>query len=134
MMPTPPRPTEAELAVLRVLWDRGPSSVREIHQALAGHKETVYTTTLKIVQKMHEKGLVVRDDSRRSHVFAAAFQAEQTQRQLLRDLLDRAFAGATARLVVQALEGERVSPAELAEIRSILDQLDAAKPGKGRKK
>jgi predicted transcriptional regulator len=134
MMPTPPRPTEAELAVLRVLWDRGPSSVREIHQTLAGRKDTVYTTTLKIVQKMHEKGLVVRDDSRRSHVFAAAFKAEQTQRQLLRDLVDRAFAGATSRLVVRALEEKRVSPAELAEIRGILDQLAAAKPNQGRKK
>src|SRR4051812_17702525 len=104
-----PRPTEAELELLRVLWQAGPSTVREIHQSLSESKGTGYTTTLKILQKMTDKGLVRRDESQRSHVYAAVWRAEQTQRQLVRDLLRRAFGGAPARLVVQALSEENVS-------------------------
>jgi predicted transcriptional regulator len=119
-----PRPTEAELELLQVLWQRGPSTVREIHEALSGEKETGYTTTLKILQKMTDKGLVQRDESRRSHVYQAAWQAEQTQRQLVRSLLRRAFGGSPAKLVVQALSEEKASPDELAEIRTLLDRLE----------
>jgi BlaI family transcriptional regulator, penicillinase repressor len=119
-----PRPTEAELELLQVLWQRGPSTVREIHEALSGKKGTGYTTTLKILQKMADKGLVERDESRRSHVYQAARQAEQTQRQLVRSLLRRAFGGSPAKLVVQALSEERASPDELAEIRTLLDRLE----------
>ncbi|HEX4142375.1 MAG TPA: BlaI/MecI/CopY family transcriptional regulator [Pirellulales bacterium] len=121
---TLPRPTEAELELLQVLWQRGPSTVREIHDALSGEKETGYTTTLKILQKMTDKGLVQRDESRRSHVYQAAWQAEQTQRQLVRSLLRRAFGGSAAKLVVQALSEERATPDELAEIRTLLDRLE----------
>lgn len=127
-----PKPTDAELALLAVLWRRGPSTVRDIHQSLPS-AGTGYTTTLKILQKMAEKGLVTRDESERSHVYAAATAAEQTQRQLLRDLLRRAFEGSPARLVMQALAAEPASAEELAAIRQLLDDLEA-KPKKGPKR
>jgi len=128
-----PRPTEAELELLSVLWERGPSTVREIHEVLSGKKDTGYTTTLKILQKMTAKGLVRRDQSRRSHVYEAAWRAEQTQRQLVRDLLHRAFGGEPGKLVVQALSEEKASAEELAEIRRMLDQLDARQTRRGTK-
>ncbi|HEX4072498.1 MAG TPA: BlaI/MecI/CopY family transcriptional regulator [Planctomycetaceae bacterium] len=128
-----PKPTEAELALLRVLWERGPSTVREIHENLSDEKETGYTTSLKILQNMAEKGLVARDESRRSHVYRAVYQAEQTQRQLVRDLLRRAFGGSPGKLVVQALSEETVSPDDLAEIRRLLDELEARQSRKGTK-
>ena len=119
-----PRPTEAELELLAVLWQRGPSTVREIHETLSGKKETGYTTTLKILQNMTDKGLVRRDASRRSHVYQAVLTADETQRQLVRSLLRRAFGGSPARLVVQALSEQRASAAELAEIRTLVDRLE----------
>jgi BlaI family transcriptional regulator, penicillinase repressor len=122
-----PRPTEAELELLRVLWSRGPSTVRAVHEALSDAKETGYTTTLKILQKMAEKGLVRRDESERSHVYSAAIRAEKTQRQLVRDLLQRAFGGSPGQLVLQALSEKRASAEELAEIRRLLDRLQKPK-------
>ena len=120
-----PKPTEAELELLGVLWARGPSTVRQIHEALSGQKSTGYTTTLKILQKMLEKGLLRRDERERSHVYEAVWKAEETQRQLVRDLLRRAFRGAAAKLVVQALSEEKVSGDDLATIRKMLDDLEA---------
>jgi BlaI family transcriptional regulator, penicillinase repressor len=120
-----PRPTEAELELLSVLWARGPSTVRQIHEALSGEKSTGYTTTLKILQKMLEKGLLRRDERERSHVYKAVWKAEETQRQLVRDLLRKAFRGAAAKLVVQALSEEKVSKTDLAEIRKMLNDLEA---------
>lgn len=119
-----PRPTEGELELLGVLWERGPSTVREIHEALSGDKQTGYTTTLKILQKMTDKGLVRRDESRRSHVYEPAIRAERTQRQLAGDLLKRAFGGSTARLMVAALGAKKASKRELAEIRRLLDEME----------
>ena len=119
-MPETPRPTDAELAILRVLWDRGPSTVREVHDVLGS--ETGYTTVLKLMQIMTEKGLVTRDDETRSHIYSAALPAQTTQRQLLKDLVDKAFAGSAAQLVLQALSTKRASPEELAEIRKLLDE------------
>jgi predicted transcriptional regulator len=98
-----PRPTAAELAILRVLWRRGPSTVREVQEALSDERGTGYTTALKLLQIMTEKGLVRRDDRVRTHVYAAALPAETTQRQLERDLLYRAFGGSAQQLVLQAL-------------------------------
>ena len=98
-----PKPTEAELQLLSVLWERGPSTVREIHEVVAGSKETGYTTTLKILQKMTDKGLVVRDESKRSHVYRAAARPEKTQRQLVDELIEKAFGGAAEKLVVQEI-------------------------------
>jgi BlaI family transcriptional regulator, penicillinase repressor len=118
----PPRPTDAELAILRVLWARGPSTVRQVLGALNESRPTGYTTVLKLLQIMTEKGLVARDESDRSHIYEARFSEDATQRQLLDDLLTRAFGGSAMKLVMQALSGTRTSPEELAEIRRLLDQ------------
>jgi predicted transcriptional regulator len=119
------KPTQAELAHLQVLWERGPSTVREIHEALRSGKETGYTTTLKILQNMTKKGLVRRDESKRSHVYTPALDAERTKRQLVRDLLQRVFAGAPGKLVVHALSEVPASAQELAEIRKLIDEIEA---------
>jgi predicted transcriptional regulator len=112
------KPTDAELAILRVLWARGPSTVRQVADDL--DREPGYTTVLKLLQIMTEKGLVVRDESARTHVYQAAYTQDQTQRQLVADLVDRAFGGSPAKLVMQALASKRASPAELEEIRKLL--------------
>lgn len=119
-VPTP-RPTDAELSILRVLWERGPSTVRQVHDVLGRERPTAYTTALKLLQIMTEKGLVERDERDRTHVYRARLTEEQTQRQLVRDLLDRAFGGSAAKLVLQALASRRASPDELREIRRIID-------------
>ena len=119
-MKDPRKPTEAELAILRVLWARGPSTVRDVFDALGG--EGAYTTVLKTLQIMTEKGLVRRDESARTHVYEAAFSEDQTQKQLVSDLLDRVFDGSAAKLVLQALEAGKASPGEIAEIRKLLDK------------
>jgi BlaI family penicillinase repressor len=119
------KPTQSELALLQVLWERGPSTVREIYEALRPEKVTGYTTTLKILQNMTEKGLVHRDESKRSHVYSPALDAERTKRQMVRDLLHRMFAGAPGKLVVHALSEARASAQELAEIRKLIDELEA---------
>jgi BlaI family transcriptional regulator, penicillinase repressor len=117
-----PRPTDAELAILRVLWERGPSTVRQVHEILVARVgPTAYTTALKLLQIMTEKGLVRRDDTDRSHVYAPRLSEEQTQRQLVRDLLDRAFGGSSSKLVMQALNARRATPEELGEIRKLIE-------------
>jgi len=116
-----PRPTDAELAILRVLWERGASTVRQVHEALADTRETGYTTTLKLMQIMADKGLVKRNETARSHVYSASAGEEQTQRQLVQDLVDRAFGGSAAQLVLRALSAEDASDAELKEIRKLID-------------
>jgi len=118
-----PRPTDAELAILRVLWRRGSSTVKDVHEELARRDPAAYTTTLKQLQIMAEKGLVTRDESQRAHVYAARLPQEATQTQLVRDLLDRAFEGSASRLVQRALSSRPATPEELAEIRELLDQL-----------
>ena len=119
-MPEARKPTDAELAILRVLWTRGPSTVRDVFEELGA--EGAYTTVLKLLQIMTDKGLVRRDDTARTHVYEAAYSEQQTQQQLVTDLLDRVFDGSAAKLVLQALETRKVSPAELAEIRKLLDK------------
>jgi predicted transcriptional regulator len=119
-MPKHARPTDGELAILRVLWDRGPATVRQIHETLG--RDTAYTTVLKLLQIMTDKGLVTRDESARTHIYAAAQPAAKTQRQLVKDLLDRVFAGSSAKLVLQALAAKRATPEELAQIRKLLDE------------
>jgi predicted transcriptional regulator len=117
-----PRPTDAELAILRVLWDRGPSTVRQVHEVLARDRQAAYTTALKLLQIMIEKGLVERDERDRTHVYRARLGEEQTQRQLVRDLVDRAFGGSAMKLVVQALASRRASAEELRDIRKAIDE------------
>ena len=117
-----PRPTDAELAILRVLWERGPSTVRQVHEVLVSRVgPTAYTTALKLLQIMAEKGLVRRNETERTHVYQARLTEEQTQRQLVRDLLDRAFAGSASKLVMQALNAKRATPEELSEIRKLIE-------------
>ncbi len=116
-----PRPTDAELAILRVLWDLGPCTVRQVHEVLSRERPAAYTTSLKLLQIMTDKGLVSRDERDRSHVYQAKLTEEQTQRQLVRDLLDRAFGGSATKLVMQALAARRASAEELSEIRRLID-------------
>jgi predicted transcriptional regulator len=123
----PPKPTDAELAVLRVLWNRGRSTVREVWEQLGATQQTGYTTVLKTLQIMLAKGLVERDEADRSHVYRPAIGQEQTQRQLVSHLLDRVFAGSARKLVMQALSVKKASPAELAAIRELLDEMEGGK-------
>src|SRR6188508_2385272 len=118
---TAPRPTDAELAILRILWDRGPSTVRQVHDILAHERPAAYTTALKLLQIMIEKGLVERDERDRTHVYRARLSEETTQRQLVRDLVDRAFGGSASKLVMQALATKRASAEELRDIRKAID-------------
>lgn len=119
-----PRPTDAELAILQVLWQRGPSTVKQVLEELSRHRATGYTTVLKFLQIMTEKGLVTRDESQRTHVYRARLSEGQTQQQLVGDLLDRAFGGSAQKLVLQALSAKKATPAELDQIRQILDELE----------
>jgi predicted transcriptional regulator len=118
----PPRPTDAELAILRVLWDQGARTVREVHETL--QDGSGYTTVLKTMQIMTEKELVTRDESQRAHVYSARLPRESTQQQLVTDLMDRVFGGSPARLALQALSTKKTSPEELAELRQLLDSLE----------
>ena len=120
----PPRPTDAELAILRVLWSRGASTVRDVYEQLNRNAQTGYTTVLKLLQIMTEKGLVVRDETQRAHIYEARYSEQKTQRQLLLDLADRAFGGSAAKLVLQALSGRKTSAEELSAIRDLLDRLE----------
>ena len=119
-----PRPTDGELAILRVLWRRGPSTVREVMQELSRVEETGYTTVLKLMQIMTDKGLVLREESARTHVYEPAASEEGTQWQLISDLLERAFSGSSKNLVVCALSARKASREELAEIRRLLDEIE----------
>ncbi len=129
MSPSLPQPTRAELAILRVLWKQGRCTVRQVHEALQEEqdKDTGYTTVLKLLQNMTEKGLVRRDERERTHVYEPALNEQKTQRDLLRDLMDRAFGGSAASLVIQALSMKKASPEELEEIRKLLDKHDGGK-------
>lgn len=120
--PSPaPRPTEGELAILQVLWRRGPCTVREVCAELAAARPTGYTTALKLLQIMFEKGLVRRDESERTHVYEAAMSEESTQKNIVGDLLDRVFGGSRETLLLRALSARRASPGEIDEIRRLLD-------------
>lgn len=123
-MVPPPKPTRAELAILRVLWAHGPATVRQIHDTLVSTRQaaTGYTTTLKLVQIMTDKGLLARTEQGRQHVYRARQTETAMQRRLVRDLLDRAFDGSAAQLVLQALSAKPASSEELEEIRQLIDQ------------
>lgn len=121
---TPPRPTDAELEILRVLWRRGPSTVREVHEEMNRTKTTGYTTVLKLMQIMGEKRLVRRNEDQRAHVYEAMLPQEATQGQLVRDLVERAFSGSAASLVMQALAAKPATREELRQIRKLLDDYE----------
>ena len=118
--PPTPRPTDAELGILRVLWSKGPSTVRQVHEVLASGRARAYTTVLKLLQIMTDKGLTTRESLGLQHVYTARRCEQDTQRQLVQDLLDRAFDGSTSQLVMQALATTAATPAELREIRRLL--------------
>ncbi|MDX1582368.1 MAG: BlaI/MecI/CopY family transcriptional regulator [Thermoanaerobaculia bacterium] len=123
------RPTEAELAILRVLWERKRATVRDVHEELSRRNPTGYTTVLKLMQIMTDKGLVERDESNRAHVYRPKLSEQRTKRQLVGDLLDRAFGGATGELVMQALSSRKASSEELQQIRDLLDELERKEGG-----
>src|SRR5215207_6255257 len=120
-MAKPHRPTKLELTILHTLWQKGPGSVREIQARLSETRETGYTTALKMLQIMTEKGLVDRDESVRPQIYRAKFSQEKTQKQLLQDLVQRAFGGSVKALVMQAVSGRKSSPEDLEAIEKLLD-------------
>src|SRR5450432_3427836 len=122
-----PRPTDSELDILTVLWSRGPSTVREVHEITSARKPAQYTSILKTLQIMAEKGLVRRDEKQRAHVYEAACSRETTRQQLAGDLLSRAFNGSAAALLQGALSSRKASKSELAEIRKLLDEYERKK-------
>ncbi len=117
-----PQPTEAELVILRILWDRGPSTVRQVHETLGGEARSRYTTTLKQLQVMSEKGLVRRDRSQRSHVYMAAVEQDRTERSLVANFIDRMFDGSVQKMVLHALESGKITDDELLDIKRQLRQ------------
>jgi predicted transcriptional regulator len=124
-LPDPvPRPTNAELAILRVLWQHAPCTVRRVHEVLNAARPTGYTTALKLMQIMTEKGLLARDEGQRTHIYSPRVSLEEIQKGLVEDLLDRAFAGAADQLVMRALDAREVSQGELTKIRELLDEIE----------
>jgi predicted transcriptional regulator len=123
-MEHPPRPTDAELEILTVLWSRGPATVRDVHETISSRRPTQYTTVLKQMQVMAEKGLVLRNEDQRAHVYEASRPREWTQRQLAGDMLTRAFNGSAKSLMIGALSSCKASKAELAELRGLLDEYE----------
>jgi predicted transcriptional regulator len=123
-MPDLQSPTESELAILRVLWDREPCSVREVHAAIAATRPVGYTTVLKTLQIMFDKGLVKRDERQKAHLYRSALPAPRMQKQLVDDLVERAFGGAADQLVMHALSGRKATPEEIEKLRSLLATLE----------
>src|ERR1700693_2007259 len=121
---TPQKPTASELEILRVLWSRGPSTVREVYEALREQKSLGYTTVLKLLQIMTAKGTVRRNEEQRAHVYEACLPAEQTKRQLAGDMLQRVFEGSASQLMMHALAGSKSSPEEIGELRRLLDEYE----------
>jgi predicted transcriptional regulator len=128
MAAKPRRPTEAEFSILCVLWESGPTSVRQVQRTLDARRRTGYTTVLKLMQIMTGKGLVTRDESVRPQIYRPRYSQEQTQRQLVADLLDRAFAGSVRSLVMQALATRKSTPEELAGINRLLERMERREP------
>ena len=119
----PLKPTESELEILQVLWEKGAATVREVHEVLSVYKDSGYTTTLKLLQIMHEKGIVTRDDSSKTHIYKANVDKEKTQQQMLGKMVDALFGGSASQLVMQALGSSKPSNEELEEIQKLLNNL-----------
>jgi predicted transcriptional regulator len=124
-----PKPTEGELAILQVLWQKGPSTVRQVHESLESARPTGYTTTLKLMQIMAEKGLVARDQTSRTHMYTAKLPQHQTQHQFVTDMIAKVFGGSSAQLVMHALSSHSASKEELAEIKHLIETKKDAKKG-----
>lgn len=123
-----PKPTDSELNILKILWEKGPLTVREVHEALNNTRQTGYTTTLKLMQIMIEKKLVKRDKSQRAHIYEAQIQQQDTQQHLVKNLLDQVFSGSTTSLVMQALSTKKASAEEIEQIRKMLDDYEGGTP------
>lgn len=121
------KPTESELEILKILWEKGPSTVREVHEQLVKSKESGYTTTLKLMQIMYEKGLVKRDDTNRSHIYEAGVSQDKTRKMMTDKLIRTLFQGSSSKLVMQALGHHKVTKEELATIRKYLDEMEKGK-------
>jgi predicted transcriptional regulator len=121
------KPTESELEILKILWDKGNATVREVHEELSKNKDSGYTTTLKLLQIMFEKGLVTRDDSNKTHIYQPAVTRQKTQKQFLDKMINTLFAGSSTQLVLQALGNQKASKDELEEIQKYLDNLKSRK-------
>jgi predicted transcriptional regulator len=119
-----PQPTDGELEVLRILWSNGPSTVKQVHELVHKNRPTVYTTTLKVMQVMHEKGLLVRSDSRYRHIYRPALPEEKTQRQLVTDFVEKAFSGSAEKLVMRLISAKKISAKERAKIRRMFDEIE----------
>lgn len=119
------QPTEVELQILRILWDDGPSIVRHIHDSLQGFKQTTYSTTVKMLSVMLDKGLLRRDEDATPHIYRPAVPQQRTQKRMLGDLIDSVYDGSAAALMLHALSSKKASPEELREIRELLDQLES---------
>ncbi|MGA3213596.1 MAG: BlaI/MecI/CopY family transcriptional regulator [Terriglobales bacterium] len=129
MTPEPPlKPTAAELEILRILWERGPSTVREVHEAFTANRPVGYTTVLKLLQIMTAKGTVRRNETQRAHVYESCLPAEKTKQQFATDMLQRVFEGSASQLMMHALAGRRSSPKEIAELRRMLDEYERKRP------
>ena len=128
MRHTPQKPTTSELEILRVLWHRGPSTVREVHDALSEKKALGYTTVLKLLQIMTTKGTVRRNETQRAHVYESCLPAEQTKRQIAGDMLQRVFEGSASQLMMHALAGGKASAEEITELRRLLDEYERSRP------
>lgn len=124
MTRSPLKPTASELEILRILWARGPSTVREVHESLSETKDLGYTTVLKLLQIMTTKGTVRRNETQRAHVYEAVLPAEQTKRQIAGDMLQRVFEGSASQLMMHALAGRKSSPEEITELRRMLDEYE----------
>ncbi len=127
-------PTDVELQILEVFWQRGPSTVRQVHRALAAERDTGYSTTLKMMQVMRDKGLLLRDDSVRPQLYHPAQSREETQLLMLDDLIDKAFRGSAKKLVMRILSADRVRPDELAEMQQLVEEAKGTLKGKGEKR
>ena len=118
------RPTDRELTILRILWDNGPSTVRQVNEIMSRDSDTGYTTTLKLMQIMTEKGLLLRDDSQFKHVYKPAVKEEIAQKELVGDLLEKAFSGSAEKLVMRALSAKKVSTKELERIKKMIEEIE----------
>jgi len=129
-MPRKPsiQPNDVELAILRALWDRGPSPVRDVHEALQHSRDTGYTSTAKMMQVLCDKGLLTRDESKRPQLYSPAVPEEQTQKQIVRHMIQKVFGGSARKLVLRAVESEQLPADEVAEIRKLLKKMEGDKP------
>jgi predicted transcriptional regulator len=127
------KPTESEMEILQILWEEGPSTVREVHEILSGTKESGYTTTLKLMQIMHDKGMLSRNDESKTHIYSALIKKESVQKQVVGNMINGLFKGSSAKLVMHALGNHRASSEEIGEIKKYLNEMELAEMQKKKK-